>query len=65
VYQHLGHRKVLEIPLQSKDATSANVCGEAETPYVWNVMPSEIKEEGDQSKWKRQIRSFCANMDSF
>jgi hypothetical protein len=31
---------------------------------VWNVMPSEIKEEGDQSKWKRQIRSFCANMDS-
>jgi hypothetical protein len=32
---------------------------------VLNMMPSEIKEEGDQSKWKRQIRSFCAYRDHF
>jgi hypothetical protein len=27
---------------------------------VWKGMPSEIKEEVDLSKWKRQIKSFCA-----
>jgi hypothetical protein len=48
--------------LPPQDSSSTLVASMAS---VWNVMPSEIKEEVDQSKWKRQIRSFCANKDSF
>jgi hypothetical protein len=48
--------------LPPQDSSSTLVASMAS---VWNVMLSEIKEEGDQSKWKRQIRSFAANRDSF
>jgi hypothetical protein len=48
--------------LPPQDSSSTLVASMAS---VWNVMPSAIKEEGDQSKWKRQIKSFCANRDIF
>jgi hypothetical protein len=48
--------------LPPQDSSSTLVASMAS---VWNVMPSAIKEEWDQSKWKRQIRSFCANIDNF
>jgi hypothetical protein len=32
---------------------------------VWNVMPSEIKEEEQEAKWKKKIKTFCAENAHF
>jgi hypothetical protein len=32
---------------------------------VWNVMPSEIKEEEQEAKWKKKIKTFCAKNAHF
>jgi hypothetical protein len=32
---------------------------------VWNVMPRDIKEEEQEAKWKKKIKTFCAKNAHF
>jgi hypothetical protein len=32
---------------------------------VWNVMPGDIKEEEQDAKWKKKIKTFCAENAHF
>jgi hypothetical protein len=32
---------------------------------VWNVMPSEIKEEEQEAKWKKKIKTLCTKKAHF
>jgi hypothetical protein len=32
---------------------------------MWSVMPSEIKEEEQEAKWKKKIKTFCAEKAHF